>query len=63
MMMEEITMNNFRHIQETEIMKEKVEKIEQQLLLVNDDPNKIKIQAVNQILQDLNKVVPENENK
>ena len=56
-------MNNFRHIQETEVMKEKVEKIEQQLLLVNEDPNKIKVQAVNQILSELNKVVPENENK
>lgn len=56
-------MNNFKHIEETEIMKEAVEKIERKLLLDNEESNKIKFQAVNQILSELNKVVSKNENK
>ena len=63
MKMEAITMNNFKHIEETEIMKEAVEKIERKLLLDNEESNKIKFQAVNQILSELNKVVSKNENK
>lgn len=46
-----------------EIMKEKIEEIEQELVQLNEDPKKIKMQAVNRILTELNKVVPEDENK